>query len=107
MMDDLPHVLQPIRESEAYKTLESFDAMDAVDDYRTSCVAITAASRNMKLCNVLCSDLSTGSVVSSLNCTIKTHKDAGEVGPRAIHSFSNCAFAPGMRHIANMLIHMS
>ena len=67
--------------------------------------SVAATNKDFVLRKVLLSEVSksTCNLVAKLNLTIKTHKEAGEVVPRAIHSYSACALAPGMRWLSRML----
>ena len=42
-------------------------------------------------------------VVSKLQFTIKTHKIAGEVIPRALHTYNACPMLPGMKWLSAQL----
>jgi hypothetical protein len=98
----------------------SSDLLEAhVVDYRDSCEMVANAEYPMpdhpniedrcsvhrkrgRLKQILVSELTLPgrSMISTLNVTIKTHKQQGSVVPRAIHAASTHPMAPGMRWLA-------
>ena len=86
--------------SEAYfeeKASEIFEmytyAVKKISDHERALGAFCSAAHNHGIKGIL----------SRLQCTIKTHKDPGEVKPRPIHAAVSSPLKPGMKWISHIL----
>jgi len=80
------------------------DLAQPMHEFREASKIVGSLSEDRSLTRVLCSDLLPGnSVFCSLDCTIKTHKSAGEVVPRLLHKAPSHSWAPAMRWVAQSL----
>ena len=97
---------------DCYTKIPFFDSSTCIDLFEPYVLAVNSVAADMKdlkLKSALMGDVrhvgpdSLAGMVANLQFTVKTHKPAGEVVPRALHAYNLCPMNRGMRLMSKWL----